>query len=342
MSLGEPRKLPTIYDVARLAGVSAATVSRVLNSSSTVDVALVEKVNAATKQLGYRRNAVARNLRRSRTNTIGVIIPDISNPFYTRLVHAVQDVAWREGYAVVLCNTDEELEKEKQYITNAISDHMAGVIVARSRESMEPLEPIVAAGIPLVLVDRVWENAPVDSVVVANEDGARLGVAHLIEMGYRDIACIAGQADALTSGERVAGYRQALEDAGRPVRPDRIRLTNFKQDGGHQAMLDFLDAPEPPDAVFVVNNLLMVGALEAIAERSIRMPEQLGLVGFDSLPWAKMIRPTLSVVQQPVDELGMRAGELLLARVRQPDREKVRVVLPATLSVGESSSVRAI
>ena len=338
--MSELRKPPTVRDVAKLAGVSTATVSRALNKRGGVDDQLVQRVNSAAGELGYRMNSVARNLRRAKTTTIAVIIPDISNPFYTHLVHAVQQVAWEEHHSVVLCNTDADVVKETEYILNAVSDKVAGVIVVLASESLNTLDPLRAAGVPLVVVDRVMEGLAIDSVVTSNVDGAREATTHLIENGYRRIACIAGPLTALTSKERYEGYRFALADAGIPFEPRLLKETNFMPDGGFVGMTELLADPEPPDAVFIVNNMLTIGALEAISDGDVRVPDDIALVGFDSIPWARLIRPTLSVVEQPVTEMGMAAGRLLLQRVRDPLKPVERIVLPSRLVPGGSSRRR--
>lgn len=199
--------MPTIYDVAREAGVSAATVSRVLNGAQTVDPAMVARVLTAVRELGYRPNAVARNLRRSRTTLWAVIISDIGNPFFTAMVRGVEDVAQQEGYSVVLCNSDEDPAKEETYVAAALSEQMAGVIISSSG-SVKAAKTLIDSPVPVVAVDRELPRGAVDTVVVDNEGGARTATEHLLAAGYRRIACIAGPEGVSTADLRLRATRR--------------------------------------------------------------------------------------------------------------------------------------
>ncbi|MEV6036420.1 LacI family DNA-binding transcriptional regulator [Nonomuraea sp. NPDC052116] len=325
--------MPTIYDVAREAGVSAATVSRVLNGAQTVDPAMVARVLTAVRELGYRPNAVARNLRRSRTSLWAVIISDIGNPFFTSMVRGVEDVAQQEGYSVVLCNSDEDPAKEETYVAAALSEQMAGVIISSSG-SVKAAKTLVDSPVPVVAVDRELPRGAVDTVVVDNEGGARTATEHLLAAGYRRIACIAGPEGVSTADLRLRGYTTALR--GDPV----IVRADFREQGGYDAMAALLSSPEPPDAVFVANNLMTVGALRCLTERGVDVPGQVGLVGFDEIPWADLVRPSPSTVTQPTYELGRMAARLLVDRIATPAAKPATIVLPAELHARQSSTPR--
>ncbi|MEU6720276.1 LacI family DNA-binding transcriptional regulator [Nonomuraea sp. NPDC046802] len=323
--------MPTIYDVAREAGVSAATVSRVLNGAQTVDPDMVARVLAAVRELGYRPNAVARNLRRSRTTLWAVIISDIGNPFFTATVRGIEDVAQQAGYSVVLCNSDEDPGKEETYVAAALSEQMAGVIISSSG-SVKAAKNLLDSPIPVVAIDRELPRGVVDTVVVDNEAGARAATEHLRTAGYRRIACITGPEGVSTADLRLRGYTEAL--SGTPI----VVRTDFREQGGFDAMSSLLSSPERPDAVFVANNLMTVGALRCLAEHGVDVPGEMGLVGFDEIPWADLVRPSLTTVAQPTYELGRMAARLLVDRIATPSAEPATVVLPAELRPRQSSA----
>jgi LacI family transcriptional regulator len=329
--------MTTIYDVAKHAGVSPATVSRVLNGHR-VDPTLAHRVNQATAELGFRLNAVARNLRRSRTTMWAVIISDIGNPFFTSLVRGVEDVAQAAGYSVVLCNSDENLKKEADYVSAAVSQQMAGVIISPSSERASDMSTLLDAKIPVVAIDRSIRSVQVDSVRVDNVQGAAEATAHLLAVGYQRVACITGPRRATTASQRLKGYERAHRAAGVAVDPQLVQHADFRQQGGYEAMSSLLALPVPPDAVFVANNLMTVGVLACLTDNGIGIPGSMAIVGFDDIPWAQLIQPTLSVVKQPTYEVGQTAGHLLIQRIAQPSRPPSTVVLPTTLSVGHSSS----
>ncbi|TDD66228.1 LacI family transcriptional regulator [Jiangella aurantiaca] len=327
----------TIYDVARHAGVSAATVSRVLNGHTQVDPTLAERVTSSVAELGYRRNAVARNLRRSRTTLWAVIISDVENPFFTAMVRGVEDIALTAGYSVVLCNSDENPEKESNYIAAALTEQMAGVIISPSSNRVDDVKLLQDAGCPVVVIDRELQGSPTDTVLVDNEHGAELATTHLVEQGYRRIACIGGPRWLSTATSRYEGYRRALTAAGLPLDPALLRFADFRERGGYEAMASLLDDGAEPDALFAANNLMTVGAMECLVQRDRAVPADIAVVGFDSIPWADLIRPTLTTVAQPAYEVGRQAGQLLTRRLAKPDADVTRIVLPTQLQVRASS-----
>ncbi|MEV0326992.1 LacI family DNA-binding transcriptional regulator [Micromonospora echinospora] len=332
--------MTTIYDVARMAEVSTSTVSRVLNGHSSVDPDLAARVRQAMLDLDYRPNAVARSLRRQRTSLWAVIISDIGNPFFTSLVRGIEDVAQEAGFSVVLCNGDEDPDKETRYVTAALDERMAGVIISPSgRPSL--INRLTETGMPVVAIDRQPRGVAVDTVLVDNVHGAEMATAHLVDSGYRRIACITGPRRISTAVQRLRGYQQALRAAGRTVTEDLVRYADFREDGGYRAMASLLDAAEPPDAVFVTNNLMTVGAVECLLDSEVVVPTQCGVVGFDDIPWAHLVRPSLSTVTQPTYDLGRAAASLLTERITNPAKASSTVTLRTALQVRESS-VRAV
>lgn len=329
--------MTTIYDVAARAGVSAATVSRVLNGSGTVAPELVRRVRDAVKDLDYRPNGVARNLRRRATRVWGLIISDIGNPFFTALVRGVEDAAHEAGYSLVLCNSDEILAKERSYIQVAVDEQMAGVILTPSSEADSDLTPLLERSIPVVAVDRRLHRHDVDTVVGDNVRGARLATEHLVDSGCRRIACITGPTKTTTAQERLEGYREALAAAGIPQEGELVVIENFKEDGGYDGATRLLDLKNPPDGLFVANNLMTVGALGALVDRGVEVPRDLLIVGFDDIPWAKLTRPRLTTVDQPTYQMGMDAGRLLADRLRGNKGPSRTLMLSPTIQIRESS-----
>jgi LacI family transcriptional regulator len=327
--------MATIYDVARRAAVSPATVSRVVNGRANVDAGLAERVRRAMSDLNYRPNAVARNLRRSRTSFWAVIISDIGNPFFTAMFRGVQDVAQPAGYSVLLCNTDNNPEREEQYVDATMAEQIAGVIISPTAGSPH-VQRLVDARVPVVVIDRLLEDTVVDTVLADNDLGAEQATRHLITSGFRRIACITGPEGLFTADRRLAGYRRALESEGIKYDPDLVRFADFRQEGGHQAMESLLSDPVRPDAVFVANNMMTIGAVERVFDHGLRVPEDIGVVGFDDVPWT-LLRPALSTVAQPTYELGRHAADLLAARMADPSREPTVLTLPTELKVRQSS-----
>jgi len=330
----------TIRDVAAIAEVSPATVSRVLNADERVAPELRMRVLAAVERLGYRPNSQARSLRTQATRVIGLIISDIQNPFFTSLVRGVEDVAQASGYSVVLANSDEDLGKEQQYLRVAAAEQMAGVILSPASSSRTRIGELVHEEIPVVTIDRRIA-ADVDSVAVDNVAGARQAVEHLLKTGATRVGIIAGPADVSTAADRIEGYHAALRDAGIAVDPALLVRGDFRIDGGRRAAGRLLDLPahQRPDALFAANNLMLIGTLDAMAERGLTAPADLLLAGFDEMSWAGFA-PPLTLVEQPTYEIGRLATEMLLRRISGDASAAEHIVLDATLKVRASSDVR--
>jgi LacI family transcriptional regulator len=329
--------MANIGDVAKRAGVSTATVSRALNRQSSVDPALAQRVMEAAAELGYRPSAVARSLRRNKSSLWAVIISDITNPFYTTMVRGIEDVAQAAGYSVILCNTDEDGGKEAAYIWVSQSLRVAGAIICPASESSTDVSPLLDGGIPVVIVDRKIDDGRVDSVLVDNAGGAADATRHLIASGYRRIACISGPRQVSTAADRLGGYTEALRAAGREIDPELIRYTDFREGGAYAAIGELLALADPPDAVFVANNLMTLGVLRYLAEQRIPVPHALGVVGFDDLPWPDVVGPGLSTVGQPTYQVGRAAAQTLVRRMTDAESAPSTVTLPTQLTVRESS-----
>ncbi|MBK8796061.1 MAG: substrate-binding domain-containing protein [Anaerolineales bacterium] len=310
---------------------------RVLSGKPYVSDALRQRVLETIQELDYRPSRVARSLRVQRSSIIGLIISDIQNPFFTSVVRAVEDVAQQRGYAVFLCNSDEDVDKELTYIELMLAEQVAGMIVSPTASSNEVYRRLVEQRVPVVAIDRRVDGVPMDTVVSDNVQAACAVVSHLIENGYRRIGAILGIPDASTGAERYQGYVTALAHYGMPLLPELVRSGLPRSQNGYELTLDLLAQSQPPDAIFTGNNLLTIGALRAIHEVGLGIPDDVALAGFDEMDWMFLVKPALTVVMQPAYEMGQRAAELLLERIVDPDRAPQAVVLQPTVKVRESS-----
>ena len=321
--------MASLQEVARHANVSIATVSRVLNKSEKVVPATRATVEKSLRELGYRPNRVARRLRMKdgRAHLVGLIIPDIQNPFYAEIARGVEDAAYAAEYALLLCNSDENLEKERFYLEVMCSESVDGIVLPPFDDTDAAVIDLAATGLPLVCVDRSMAKLKTDLVEVDNHRGAFEAVTHLLAKGHRRIGLIEGRTQVSTSRERRRGYLDALAEGGVAVRKELMRSGDFKQASGQVLASALLDLRRPPTALFVCNNLMTVGALAAIHQRGLRVPQDVAIVGFDDLPWAEALDPPLTVVRQPAYEVGRQAMELLLKRIMEPGRAPVTVRL---------------
>ncbi|MEU3431422.1 LacI family DNA-binding transcriptional regulator [Streptomyces gardneri] len=329
-----------INDVARAAGVSAATVSRVFNGGR-VTTELAERILRSAAELRFAPNRVARALRMQRSSVISLIVPDIENPYFASLARGVEDTAQRKNHSVVLCNSDEDLDKERRYLDTALAEQMAGVIIAAASRSRTDLSPFT--GMPVVAVDRRPLGAAVDAVVIDNQHGGEQATAHLLRSGYRRVACITGPEGTSAAEERLTGYRVAMGEYRREQGQDQaqlrelIRYAESGTESGREAMRDLLANEEPPDAVFVTNDLMAVGALEALRAAG-REPPRFGVLSFGDAPWVSLIAPSLSTVGLPSYDLGRASVGLLLERIAGKDRPQQTMVLQTSLQVRSSAT----
>jgi DNA-binding LacI/PurR family transcriptional regulator len=327
--------------VARRAGVSIATVSRVVNGVATVDAALAERVRAACAALQYQPNRAARALAGHHSAIIGLLVADLQNPFFMEIVRGVEDVAQRNGYLVVLCNSTEDPHKERAYIEVLCAEAVAGAIVAATTDRKPIVRMFEERGIPVVAVDRRVRDRSIDAVLIDNVTAAREAVAHLIANGYRRIGAITGPQHTTTARERLEGYRLALSDAGILIDPQLERSGSFNADSGRQLAGELLDLAPPVEALFAGNNRIAQGALQALHVRNLRVPDDIAVVGFDEVPWAIPGTLSLTTVTQPAYELGSTAALRLLQRLQHPGQVvRQAIVLAHQLHIGDSSRPR--
>lgn len=332
-------KNPTIVDVASQAGVSTATVSRVLNGISTVDSELVERVQAAIQATGYVPNGAGRALRRQKVDTWAAIVPDIGTPFFTSVVGAIESVADEHGYSVILCNTDKRIERQQHYISMTIGDQISGVVLAPTASEDIDLSPFREAGIPVVLIDGAPTVGDADTVLMDNRLAGELVARHLLAQGLTRPSCIAGDLRVRSTEDRLRGFADTFADAGYALPESRVCRTNLRADAAEIAARSLLLSSDKPDAVFAVNGPATVGAYRALRALGIQMPSEVALVGTDDDIWTNMVTPEVTVVQQPVQRIGRLAGELLLSRSRGERGEAHRIVLLPTL-IPRASSMR--
>ena len=330
--------MPTIRDVAKRAGVAPITVSRVINDSGYVSQGTRARVEAAIVELGYVPNTLARSLRSRRTNTLALVLTDITNPFWTTVARGVEDAASDAGFNVILCNTDESQIEEDRYLRVLLQKQVDGVLLVPARSTSVSVPRIQKQSTPVVVLDRRVPNAPVDVVRCDSEGGAYQLTRLLLSLGHRRIAILSGPREVSTAEDRVTGYKRALAENGLNPEQDLIHYGEFTLENGYATTQRVLSIVPRPTALFAANNFIAIGALRALREAGLRVPEDVALVGFDDLPPALVVDPFLTVAAQPAYQMGQRATELLLARLSdQAPETHQEVVLPTELIVRRSS-----
>jgi LacI family transcriptional regulator, galactose operon repressor len=325
----------TIKDVARQAGVSAMTVSRVINGAASVSPGTRARVEQAIADLGYVPSRLARGLSGRGTGTLALIVPDVANPFFTLVVRGAEDVARRAGYRVILCDTRADLGLEREVIEEMIAHRVEGILIAPvSDRSREHLRRLARFGVPFALVDRTVPGVAADTVLGDSTAGARLLVEHLISLGHTRIAMIVESDAVSTARDRRRGYEAALQGAGLDAPGELVAVTTVDPDGGRDGMRRLLELEQPPTAVFTVNNLVALGAIEAIRAADLDVPEDVALVCFDDIEYASRLHPFLTAMEQPAETFGALGTQLLLERIERRAPEHARtVVLPAQFVV---------
>jgi LacI family transcriptional regulator/LacI family repressor for deo operon, udp, cdd, tsx, nupC, and nupG len=327
-----------IKEVAARAGVSPATVSRVLNKADNVNPTTRLKVEKAIKDLSFKPSRVAQRLRirEGQRKIIGLVVPDIQNPFYVEVVRGVEDKAYANNYALLMCNFAQDEIKEKIYLDIMKSESVDGLIVAPVHEKDNDVRDLVLSGLPIVCVDRGLSDLDVDVVVVDNEQGAYEAVDYLIKLGHSRIAYIGGLPTIPTSRQRRHGYEKALKENNIEPNESLVKFGDSKQESGKILAKELLDMKEPPSAIFTGNNLITFGALETIHSLGLNVPGDISILGFDDMPWSISLNPPLTAVSQPGYEIGRRAADLLFQRIAEPDQSRVKIVLKTKLIIRQS------
>lgn len=312
---------PTLKDVADFAGVSTATVSNVLNNSKHVGDEVKQKVYRAIDTLDYIPNNLAKSLRVNASRLIGLMISDISNPFFGAVVRGIEDVLAKNGYNVLLCDTDSNSLKEKDYLKVLLSRRIDGLIVSLAGNEEEHFRNL---DIPLVFFNRIPDSNNYNVVQTDNYKGAYLATEHLISHGFRRIAIISGPQHISVGRERLNGFRDALENNGCKFDPSLLRVSPFTTDGGYLAMKDLMEQKKKPEALFAGNNVLTLGAFRYLREKGFQIPAEIAIIGYDDPEWATIIEPPLTVVRQPAYNQGLETAGLILECLRTKDNKQVR------------------
>ncbi|MBS0341406.1 MAG: LacI family DNA-binding transcriptional regulator [Proteobacteria bacterium] len=332
--------MATIKDVALRAGVSVTTVSHVVNETRHVSPEGRERVNAAIRELRYVPSQVARSLKSNSTRTLGMLIPNSSNPYFAEIVRVVEDRCFAAGYTLVLCNTDDLLQRQGVYLQVLAQRRIDGLIVVSTGSDEALAKQLHGLKMPVVLLDREIDDPECDLVETAHMQGALLAVRHLQSLGHRHVACIGGPVGVVSSEQRVQGWRLALAESGAAPASDDDALLwrgGFTSQGGYEAMHAILRTDSRPTAVFVCNDLMAIGALRAVHEGGLRVPDDISIIGFDDIDLAAYTSPPLTTVAQPKEHIGALAVDMLLERVGGRRREARKVMLQPELRVRAST-----
>jgi LacI family transcriptional regulator len=330
----------TIRDVARVAKVHPGTVSRALNADTRalVNEETAERVMRAAEELGYRPNPIARGLKTNRSYTIGVLIPDITNPLFPPILRGIEDRLDDAGYTPLIVNTDNDAQREHTHLEAMLARQVDGVISATARLDRELLGDVTAAGTPLVLVNRSLEDGSVPSVAVDDREGIRLAVEHIAGLGHTRIGHVSGPQNTSTGHRRYLGFVEAMHSAGLEVDDAQVRLSNwFTEAEGARVCGELLDAAGDLTAIVAANDLLAIGCYDTIEARGLRCPDDISIVGFNDMPFVDRLRPPLSTVRIPHREIGSVAAELMLERLTDESQGAREILLEPTLVVRGST-----
>jgi LacI family transcriptional regulator len=336
--------LYTIRDIARLAGVSVATVSGVINNRSTVRPKLAARVKKAMEALDYHPDQVARSLRVRHTRTVGIVIADVTNPFFTEVIRGVEQEAQSNQYSVILCDSNEDHNLERHCLNTLFSRRVDGVLLTPASPSSQH-EHRIQKRFPIVLIDRVPMGYRGPAVMTDNFDAAYAGTRHLLELGHRRIAIIAGQLSLSNGSDRLEGFRKALQEEHLPLPNNYLQQGNFQLESGYRCGLELMRLPVPPTAIFSCNNKMTLGLMRALGEMHINCPKAVSVLGFDDFEWSAYFTPRLTTIAQPTYEIGRQAMRVLLKELQQPQRddqgaggEGERLLLKAELRLRDSTA----
>ncbi|MEI7844448.1 MAG: LacI family DNA-binding transcriptional regulator [Chloroflexota bacterium] len=332
--------MPTISEVAQKAGVSPTTVSHVINKTRFVSDEKRERVEQVITEMNYRPNALAQSLRNGTTRSLGLILPDSANPFFAEVARSIENAAFGVGYSVILCNTENDLQKATLYLDVLSKKQVDGVIFVMTGEGSNSLKNLVEMQIPTVIMDRDLLGSELDFVLADSHQGGFMATQHLISLGHKRIGCIAGPAIINQSSRRFAGYKQALQDAGLRIEPALIMNGNFHPDSGWELGREMLSLPNAPTAIFACNDLMAIGVLRAATELGLRIPDDLALVGYDDIELSSYTNPPLTTIKQPTAEMGLTALKFLLGRITEPQSVRQNAVLPVSLVVRGSCGAK--
>lgn len=331
--------MASIKDVALRARVSTTTVSHVVNRTRFVSDPVRHEVEAAIRELNYVPSAVARSLKSNSTKTIGMLIPNCSNPYFAEIVRSVEDHCFGAGYTLILCNTDDEPHRQSAYLQALTEKRIDGMIIISTGEGKDFQRMLHGLPIPMVLLDREIDEVNCDLVETAHLQGGLMATEHLIGLGHRRIACLAGPANLNSSAQRIEGWRSALAKAGLAASPELLWHSDFTSQGGFNTMQAILASPLAPTAVFVCNDLMSIGALSAAHQAGTQIPQQMSLIGFDDIELAQFASPALTTIAQPKQRIGIAAVDMVLERIQGGRIQARQVILLPELIVRNSTAV---
>jgi LacI family transcriptional regulator len=328
--------MATMKEVALRAGVSITSVSHVLNGTRFVSNDVRERIESAMRELSYVPSAVARSLKHNVTRTLGLMSPNNTNPYFAEVIRAIEDRCFASGYNLVLCNADDNPAKQSVYLQVLMEKRVDGLIVMAAGDGDDLPALLSRLTVPLVQVDREWSANGCDIVTVDHELGGYIATRHLIELGHRHIACIAGTAHLAPSKQRTDGWRRALAEAGLPE--GEIVCGNFTSQGGREAMGKLLQQDHRPTAVFASNDLMAIGALCAAHEHGLRIPEQISVIGLDDIELSAYMSPPLTTVAQPIQRMGELAVDMMFERLNKLRDEPKKILLKPELRLRASTA----
>lgn len=332
----------TLKDLEKATGVSKSTISRVFNNPEKVKSSTLKHVRKKAEELGYQPSRVAQRLQagQGKAKVIGLIIPDIMNPFFAEITRGIEDVALKNGYALILNNSNEDLKRQQLCLDTLRMEGVDGIILPPVNEDDDYVKELIENGLNIVCIDRVIKGAPVDSILSDNRKGAYIAVSHLINLGHKRIAYIGGIPSISTTKDRLKGYREAFSDNGLLVDEDLILIGDSKQESGESLTEKLLKMDNPPTAIFTGNNMTTLGAYVALNRLKVSVPSELVLVGYDDVPWAAALNPPPTVVDQSAYEIGRRSAEMLLSKIKKPEGSPVKLILEPKFIVRESCGAK--
>lgn len=329
----------TIKDIAKLGGVSIATVSKIINGKDhDIGEATKKRIELIMKEENYVPNRLARSLVTKKTKTIGLVIPDITNPFFPEIVRGAEDKAQEEGYSIFFCNSDDSLEKEEKYIQNLMEKMVDGIIFTASSKRITEGELLSNANIPMVLVDRQIESKNIrTSILVDNKEGAKIAIKHLIELGHKKILHLTGPKEARITQARLEGYKETLEESKIDIDENLIQFGEYKMGSGYEGILDILNRNIDFTAIFCGNDMIALGVMKALKEKKIKVPKDISIVGFDDIYVSSLIHPSLTTISQPKYQMGYKAVAVMIDILEGRIQSHENMILMPELKIRETT-----
>ena len=333
-----------LKDIAKKLNMSVSTVSRVVNNKTYVKPETRELVMKALNELNYTPNQVARSLKNKSTKTIGVMVPDISEDFFAYVIKGIDVILSRQGYTMILCDTGEKPDKEELYMDILFEKQIDGIILATVSKEYKTLQKLIAKNLPVIFIDNLPDiKSNYDSVIIDNIKASYMAVEHLIKMGHKTIGTIIGKMDETTGYERLLGYKKALEDHKIEIDDNLIKIGDFKEKSGYESMKKLLDSNEKTTAVYVASSKMTYGAIKAIIDKGLKIPQDISLVGFDIHDVSGLITPSITTILQPEERIGMVAGELMLNRLKNSEeRYSQKIVLDPEILIRDSCGFKLV